>query len=448
MNRHVEPSKTIIIIGGGASGVLLAAHLLRQHPGGSRIIIVDKSGQFGAGMAYSTSNPSHILNIPASGMSAFPDDPDHFLRWLGSSGAVENPSSSSFAPRQIYSRYLASLIAGHQAVTFVGQGCTGVYDHAKGVEVHLENGTSLIGHAAVLAVGHEERQMRGRGLSVRAGSPADTPIDRYARVMILGSGLSMVDAWLSLAGHDHLGPILVVSRNGLFPQRHAPVTPLDFDITDIPLGTSAARFSRWLRGRVAETLEAGGDWRAVIDGLRPHNQTIWRNWSTRDRNRFLTHMRPFWNIHRHRLPPELHARLLHASRSGQITPIAGTFLGVEERGDTIVATIRRRGLEKPEEIEVARLYDCGGVTVNIEESSNPLINQLVRSGLARPDTLRIGLDITPEGALIGQNGSISKRVFALGPLTRSLFFEIESVPEIRNEAQRMARRLTAGAPAA
>lgn len=441
MNRSLDHGRTIIIIGGGASGVLLAANLVRQAGPGTRILIVEKSDRLGAGLAYSTHNPDHILNVPAIGMSAFPDQPDHFWAWLKNTGAVDPHKPHVFAPRYLYGQYLASLIAGRPDITFVNDGCVGISEVASGVEVRLDNGTSLIGHAAVLAIGHEERQMRGRGLSVRAGSADDTPLDPYAKVMILGSGLSMVDAWLSLAGRNHLGPILVVSRHGLMPRAHAETTPMDLDAADIPFGTSASYFCRWFLETLEAAMARGYDWRAVVDGLRPHNQKIWQSWSERERTRFLTHLRPFWNIHRHRLPPDLHDMLTRASRTGQLTIIAGTFLAVEQEGDQLVATVRRRGLNDPETFEVTRLYDCGGVAVNVEESSNPVINQIVKSGLGRPDTLKIGLDVTREGALIGGDGKPSKRLLALGPLTRSVFFEIESVPEIRTQAQAMARKL-------
>lgn len=441
MPSNPELERTIIVIGGGASGVLLAANLVREGDGATRVLLIEKSGRLGAGLAYSTLNPNHILNVPASAMSAFPNDPDHFLRWLRGTGAVDATDPHIFAPRYLYSQYLSSLLAAESGITIVPGACAGITELPSGVEVRLENGTTLTGRCAVLAVGHEERQIRGRGLAVRAGSSADTPLDPYAKTMILGSGLSMVDAWLSLAGNGHRGPILVVSRNGLLPRKHRQVEPVALDPDEIPFGASTHRFARWFLGTLRNHLDKGKDWRAVVDGLRPYIQRIWQNWSIADRRRFLSHLRPFWNIHRHRLPPHIHDRLTAAVDAGQITVIAGTFTGVERDGDHLIATVRRRGLATSETFDVARLYDCGGVAINIEESSNPVINGIVKTGLGRPDALKIGLDVTTDGALISRTGTVSQRVFALGPLTRGTFFEIESVPEIRVEAQRLAHRL-------
>lgn len=289
--------------------------------------------------------------------------------------------------------------------------------------------------------------MRGRGLAVRAGSPEDTPVDPYARVMILGSGLSMVDAWLSLAGNDHQGPILAVSRHGLLPRRHQAVEAMAIDPADIPFEAGLLDFSNWFIGLMRRVESEGGDWRAVVDGLRPFIQRIWQGWPLPTRRRFLAHLRPFWNIHRHRLPPALYDALTTALDDGRITLIAGTFLEVAEGAEGLVATIRRRGLAGTERFEIARLYDCGGVAVNVAESSNPLVRHLVRTGLGRPDPLQIGLDVTRNCALIGREGAVSKHLFAVGPLTRSAFFEIESVPEIRVQARSLAARLLAPVPA-
>lgn len=447
MTEQKQDFVSVIIVGGGASGVLLAVQLLRDRNAPVRVTLVESAPRLGHGMAYSTDNPEHILNVPAKGMSAFPDDPDHFYRWLSAIDANVQPDS--FPPRARYGHYLSQLLASLDAdserprLHLVNARAQKIEETARGVDVQLDDGTSLVGHVAVLAVGHEERQVRGNQLAVRAGSLADTPIDPFARVMVLGSGLSMVDAWLTLAGRHHKGPIVVVSRHGLLPQGHKTVAPIVIDEADVPLGTSITAFVRWFRQRVYQATEQGGDWRAVVDGLRPYNQKIWQSWSLDTRRRFLRYVRPIWNIHRHRLPPQLHARLKAAVDSSQITLIAGEFTGLRANpdGNGVLATIRRRGLMEAEEIDIARVYDCGGVAVDVYKSSNPVIQHLVASGMARPDPLHIGLDVTDGCAVIDNQGRPSKRLFAVGPLTRSQFYEIEAIPDIRVQADLLARHL-------
>src|SRR5690606_32003094 len=242
-----------------------------------------------------------------------------------------------------------------------------------------------------------------------------------AAVMILGSGLSMVDAWISLADAQHRGPIIVVSRNGLLPKGHRDVPPLEIDAAAIPLGTSLLTVFTWFRSLARATEATGGDWRSVIDGLRPYNQRLWQSWSEPTRRQFLRHLRPWWNIHRHRLPPELHARLVQAIARGQVRLIAAEFIGAEAHAGAVRTQFRRRGTTTRETLDVARVYDCGGVSVDVLASSNPVIRDLVTRGRARPDSLRIGLDVDADCAVIDAAGQVSDRLLAIGPLTRGRF---------------------------
>jgi uncharacterized NAD(P)/FAD-binding protein YdhS len=312
-----------------------------------------------------------------------------------------------------------------------------------GVETTLADGAVIVSDSAVLAVGHETQPARGRGIAVRIGSEGDTPLDPDAPVMILGSGLSMVDTWLSLAQIEHRGPILVVSRNGFLPKGHRDVPALSIDAADVPFGASLPHFMRWFRALVARTEAAGGDWRSVIDGLRPFNQRIWRGWSEHTKRQALRHLRPWWNIHRHRLPPEQHERLSAAVAAGQVQLVAAEFVGIERHGQGVRATIRPRGQQQRQTLDVARVYDCGGVTVDVETSSNPAIRDLIAQGAGRPDPLHIGLDVDENCVIIDAAGQASPRLIAVGPLTRGRFFEIEAVPDIRRQCAGIARRLLA-----
>ena len=251
--------------------------------------------------------------------------------------------------------------------------------------------------------------------------------------MVLGSGLSMVDAWLTLAGRRHQGPIIVVSRHGLLPRKHKPVDPLSLDAADIPFGTSLTPFVGWFRELVAETVAKGGDWRSAVDGLRPFNQKDMAelvgadpcsaSCAMSDRSGIFTATG---------CRPNSMSGWKRAVASSQITLIAGEFLGLEARKKVgVTATIRRRGLTTTEDLDVARVYDCGGVAVNISRVPIRCSRAWCPAGKARPDPMRIGLDVSRDCAVVDSDGHASKRLFAVGPLTRSQFFEIESVPEIR-----------------
>lgn len=438
--------KAITIIGGGASGVLLAAHLLRSDEPDLRVTLIERQGQFGQGLAYSARMRHHRVNVPARGMSAFADDPEHFWRWLQRREPGKHASSFVFVPRRQYGAYLEDVLreAGDRIkgrLRVLSEEVLALNETRVGVETLLSNGTSIASRWAALAVGHETQAARGRGIAVRSGSARDTSLDPNASVMILGSGLSMVDAWISLAEAQHRGPITVVSRNGLLPTAHRDVAPISIDAADVPFGTSLSYLARWFRDLVRETEIQGGDWRSVVDGLRPYNQRLWQSWPRREKRQFLRHVRPWWNVHRHRLPPDLHARLVQAVARGQVTLVAAEFVGIERTAAGVRATLRPRGTTERQIMDVERVYDCGGVSVDVRSSNNPLIQHLVRTGVAQPDVMHIGLDIDDQCALVSADGQVSQRVRVVGPLTRGRFFEIEAVPDIRVQCQVVAASL-------
>ncbi len=227
----------MVIVGGGASGTLLAAQLLRNARGPLRVALLEKSGRMGPGLAYSTESASHLLNVPASRMSAFPDDPEHFLRWVRRVEPDTGPED--FVQRRRYGRYLEAVLRearegaapGVHLEPMVGE-VVSISRAGNARRVELADGTVLEARQVVLAVGN--------------ALPADLPVadgglytsPRYIRspwtegalrhirshhsVMLIGTGLTMVDTVLSLAERGHEGRIHALSRHGLLPHVHRP----------------------------------------------------------------------------------------------------------------------------------------------------------------------------------------------------------------------------------
>jgi uncharacterized NAD(P)/FAD-binding protein YdhS len=439
---------SIAIVGGGASGVLLAAHLLKSQNPDLRVTLIEKASNFGRGRAYSTALPDHVLNVSAMGMSGYADDPEHFWRWAQATGVVTDGNPAVYLPRAVYGRYLEELLQDNLEreretgrLRLLRETCLGVSPTASGVDVKLANGTSLACHAVVLAVGHDEEPSPEHPLAIRVGSPADTPLDTQARVMILGTGLSMVDAWLTLEHRGHRGQIVAVSRRGLMPSTHRKGKPIRLDIADIPLGTDLSYFVGWLRDLIRRTQAAGGDWRDVLDGLRPFNQRIWRNWPASAKRRFIEHTKAWWDIHRHRMAPRIHDRLTKAVEAGRIRLVAARVDSMARDGDRIAVGLVRRHSQTAETIAVDRVYDCTGIAKDLSAGSIAVVRDLIERGLARPDPLRLGLDVTENCAVIGETGAASAKLFAVGPLTRGTFFEIEAIPDIRAQCARLAKVL-------
>src|ERR1700710_1793403 len=101
----------IAIVGGGAAGSLAAVHLLREprNRGGLEIELIDRTGTFGAGVAYGTEDPLHLLNVPAVRMGAIHGHPEHFHDWLAERG--EPVAEEAFLPRGLYATYIRDLLA-------------------------------------------------------------------------------------------------------------------------------------------------------------------------------------------------------------------------------------------------------------------------------------------------------------------------------------------------
>lgn len=193
------------------------------------------------------------------------------------------------------------------------------------------------------------------------------------------------------------------------PHVHAPTHPLDIGVADLPRTTSVVRLTRWLRATVCAIEARGVGWRDVVDGLRPHLQDLWRRLPIEVRRRFLRHLRPWWEIHRHRMAPTVAAQLEAAIQRGHLIVGAARIVAIEAGESSVVARVCRRGSPSIETLEVARAINCSGPETNYRASSDLLIGDLLARGFARPGPLELGLEVTEQGALINKDGVVSRR---------------------------------------
>jgi uncharacterized NAD(P)/FAD-binding protein YdhS len=436
----------IIVVGGGFSGSLHAINMLRH--AGPKVTLVERAAEPGLGIAYGSAHASHVLNVRASNMSAFPDRPDHFVRWLEGRGVAE--AATAFVPRVTYGAYLQELLfaAEREAegrLEVVRGDAVDLELDAQGVTLSLADGRRLRGDMASLAMGNLPPHAPAGldPLRLAPGRYWPNPWDAELAdglgdedvVLVIGTGLTMVDVVLMLAAKGFRGRILAISRRGLLPRPHAAAPPFDRR-ADRP-GTRASRLVREIRRRG----EAVG-WRQAVDELRPFTQSLWRAASRDEKKRFLRHLRPWWDVHRHRLAPEVHARLEAMIGSGQLDVAAGKLIAFDDRPDGVDVTWRRRGGEALETARVTRIVNCTGPQGDLLATNEPLLRKLIARGTIRPDAHRIGVDVDKEARTVAADGSPNDRLLALGPLTRGAFWEINAVPDIRAQVWALARRLS------
>lgn len=440
------PEQTVAIIGGGFSGTLLAINLARF--GGPRTVMIERrADQMARGVAYSTPHPSQLLNVRAGGMSAFPDRPNHFAEWVAGRGGT---GGTAFVPRALYGAYLremlveSGLTAGDRLVMREGEACD-IVETDAGVAVVLADGARVEADAAVLAVGnlppHDPPGIDGDALptDLYVRDPwRDDPtvgLTDGDRVLLLGTGLTAVDVALALDAAGFGGEIVALSRRGLAPRRHADGQPPVEGLWEPP-SDPLSKITADVRAKAR-----GGDWRGAVDALRPVTQRLWAGASAAERKRFLRHLRPFWDVHRHRLAPVVADRIEALVAAGRLTFRAGKTIGVESVGDGLRIGWRPRHRDAAETLDVRRIVNCTGPQGDLTRSSETLLRTLSTRGTIRPDALRLGIDVDVRSRVIGADGEAHDRLYCVGPMTRGASWEIVAVPDLRRQSWDVARRL-------
>lgn len=434
----------VAIIGGGFSGSLLAVNLLRHN--GPHATLIERRPHTARGVAYSAAHPDHLLNVRAENMSALPDDPGHFVRWL----EQHHAGLSGFVPRLVYGDYLDALLQetverSNGRLRIVHGEARDIVPHGGHVHVTLANGHVLTADSAVLAPGNLAPHTPN-GLEPAALPPGTYVADpwhgdildglvRDDTVLVLGTGLTMVDVVLLLEANGFRGRIIALSRHGLVPHAHAEGV-LRTHRAERPEPTASGLLHA-LRDRATCV-----DWRAAVDELRPFTQGIWRAMDVAERGRFLRHLRPWWDVHRHRLAPSVARRIEAMRRDGRLTVLAGKIKGSYAEGGHALLRYRPRHSDHICTIRARRIVNGTGPQGDLSATDEPLLHALAGRGMLRPDALRLGMDVDPDSRAIGRDGTASDRLLVVGPMTRGAFWEIVAVPDIRRQAWSVARRLS------
>jgi uncharacterized NAD(P)/FAD-binding protein YdhS len=429
----------VAVVGAGFSGLLTAIHLLRGDPD-VEVRLLERAPTFGRGRPYRTGNPQHLLNVRASNMSAFHDRPDDFVRWLGAEGGPD-----AFVSRGRYGDYLHHLFrhelaASGRAVPQQGEAVAAAVDGGRW-RVSLACGRTLQADAVVLGLGLPPAGAPpGADAAILADAAyvadpwsCDLAALPAGEVLLIGAGLTMVDVALSLAGGDRR--LVALSRRGLLPLGHAPATAAS------PPGAAMDTPMAALRALRAHARAVG--WREAVDSIRPQTAALWRSWPLAERRRFLRHLRPWWDIHRHRMAPVVAERIAGLRTAGRLCVEAGRLERLRRGPDGLEATIRGRGQASAHARTFAAVVNCASPQGDPRAQPGGLVADLLRQGLLRPDPLALGLDVDDALRVLASDGRPAPGLFAVGPLTRGAAWEAVAAPDLRTQTAAAARDVIA-----
>ncbi|WP_374440559.1 FAD/NAD(P)-binding protein [Pseudomonas panipatensis] len=445
----------IAIIGSGFCGTALAIQLLQRADQPLQLTLINRSGRLARGLAYGTRSASHILNVPAERMSLFPERPGDFLEFARTHMPGARPGD--FLPRRLYGDYLearlgqaiANARAGVRFTSLAGQ-VLDLREDAGRVILELDDGQRLDTHHTVIATGNfapaTPAPLHALGEDPRYIRDPWSPgaleaIPATARVLLLGTGLTMYDMALALQDHGHSGPLLALSRRALLPHAHRdnsqhpslPTLPAEL----AQPGRLNALLGE-LRAFVAKAATTGHDWRDVVAALRPVTPLLWQGLDGQDRARFLRHLQPYWDVHRHRAAPPVAQRMADLRASGQLQVQAGRIMTARADADGLHLQWRRRGATRVEEQRVDYLINCTGPSTDLRTTNEPLLESLLARGVIQQDRHCLGLRSDADFHLLAANGEAHPHLFLLSPMLRANHWESTAVPELREHAERLA----------
>lgn len=426
----------IAIVGGGFSGAMLAARLAERE---CDSVLIDRTGAFGLGVAYSTPFEGHLLNVRSNRMSAVDARPDDFVDWLRLH-RPERADPEDFAPRAVYGRYvqdrLAAVDAAHPGRI---QHRIAAVAAIAGDGVVLADGQKIAARAVVLATGNPAPgATSGGGRVIRDGwapgaldgiGPDDT-------VLIIGTGLTMVDMLQSLEARGWRGHAVALSRRGLMPRAHGERPDPAADLPPDALSGPASQ-----RLHAARRTARGAGWRETMEAYRPITADLWARTPVGVRARLVRHLRPWWDVHRHRIAARV-ARGLDALIAGdRLTVFSGRLGRVRPDDAGVQVDWSPRGGGPGDPIRADWLIDCTGPAHSA--ATDPLTAPLIAAGRARMDPLGLGLDLDGQGRVRRADGAPDPTLFVLGPPARAAFWETIAVPDIRRRIETLVEALTA-----
>lgn len=449
----------VAVIGGGAAAAFVITELL-EHGVGMPAELHWYSGRRGGsrGVAYGTPVDEHLLNVRATAMGLNSPEPTEFLDFARQQ--LPQARGGDFLPRRLYGDYLEARVSrAFEGASFRGIRASRLRSEIEQITPAAEGGYLLTdasgypSHADIVVVA--TGALPSRALPqvdpalIAAGryvldpwqwlSANTLPFEKLRKVLIVGSGLSAVDLALSVTERWPQVRVTLLSRRGRLPAAHARDAQLPADglaelIADLQRRPELNRWTRLVREACAET----DDWRSVVDGLRHATPRLWQALDTSDQRRFLRHLRSYWDMSRHRMPPQVARRVVELQADQRLEARAGRVLAVSAgRHDRPVLNwTEGPAHDRPRTSHFDLVLQAVGMDTDARATSHGLVRSLQQQGLATPDPLGLGLQVDADGRL-----APTQRIWTLGALCRGRDWESTAIPEIRQQARRIAVQL-------
>lgn len=452
----------VAIIGGGFTGAVVAANLAGKTTGQAvDIIVFEPRERLGAGLAYDTADPAHRVNVPAARMSLIPDRPDDFVTWLsrnaepGDDPDVMAADGHLYPRRAMFGRYVGDFIAPFLKSGRVHHCRERVVDIVRTGgqwRVRADKGTEIFADIAIIATTHPAPCAPREFAKALVGHPrfiadstipgALSAIGKNDRVLVVGNGLTAADVITSLRRRGHQGVVTALSRRGLRSRGHATTVAEPFgDFVSDPQHT-AVLLLRQVRQAIRDARKIGRSWHAVFDALRTQGGDIWRALPVAERRRLVRHLRPYWDVHRFRVAPQIDAVITQGLERGDVRVLGGSVQAIARAGEAIAVELRPRHTGECEHLE----FDACVVTTGPAHAgvlaSQQWLTDLAAAGHLRPDKVGLGLACNEQSHAVDWEGKADETLFIAGPLARGTFGELMGLPQVNDHAIFVADQVT------
>lgn len=456
--QTTRPGSRIAIIGGGYTGAIIAKLLVERGPRDiEELTVFEPREQLGCGLAYDVQNTDVRLNVAAHRMRAIPGSPTAFLDWLRTSGTLTvDPDAVTpegiFALRRDFGRFMHSQLMPYLdtgAIRHLRQAVRAVERENEQWHICGTDGTVVMADILILATGHPpasrppvvdrlSASTMTRVKDVLAGD-AFNGIGKCDPVVIVGSGLTAIDALCRLKALGHTGAVRLLSRTGLVPRPHAGggFSPFgDFSSTDL---TSAGKLLSKVRATIRDAQALGIPWQSVFDALRQHAQPLWKALPVRERQRFLRRLRRWYDVHRYRMPPQGAAILELGINTGWVKLETGELASIAEDRQGLLAGVETRAGRT--EFRCLHILLATGPDFRDYADHQRFLLAMHRNSFIQSDPLGLGLACDFAGRALTVAGTPNSTLFIGGPPARPAFGELTGVPEIANQAASLVDRI-------